>query len=172
MDLIDRIEKTLDTLRPYIASHRGRVEVVDFDEGEGLLLLRLGGTCHGCAASTVTLRQGIETRLREAERWLAMEPAERDAAGMVVVDDEQFRSLPAAVNMYRAALALTAGDLTGTVTHASRVRELARHTDAHVEMAVIHRAQLDQHEPARERRFARAIACHAEQALSHARALR
>jgi Fe-S cluster biogenesis protein NfuA len=65
MDLIDRIEKTLDTLRPYIASHRGMVEVVDFDEGEGLLLLRLGGTCQGCAASTVTLRQGIETRLRE-----------------------------------------------------------------------------------------------------------
>ena len=65
MDILLRIEQTLDTLRPYIASHRGMVEVVDFDEGEGLLLLRLGGPCHGCAASTVTLRQGIETRLRE-----------------------------------------------------------------------------------------------------------
>ena len=66
MDTIDRIEKTLDTLRPYIASHRGHVEVVDFDEDEGRLLLRLGGTCHGCAASTITLKQGIETRLRQA----------------------------------------------------------------------------------------------------------
>ena len=65
MDLIDRIERTLDTLRPYIASHRGHVEVVDFDEGDGVLLLRLGGTCQGCAASAVTLRQGIEARLRE-----------------------------------------------------------------------------------------------------------
>jgi Fe-S cluster biogenesis protein NfuA len=65
MDTIDRIEKTLDTLRPYIASHRGQVEVVDFDESEGLLLLRLGGHCHGCAASTITLKQGIESRLRE-----------------------------------------------------------------------------------------------------------
>ena len=65
MDIIDRIEKTLDTLRPYIASHRGQVEVVDFDESEGLLLLRLGGHCHGCAASTITLKQGIESRLRE-----------------------------------------------------------------------------------------------------------
>src|SRR6185295_19174202 len=65
MDTIDRIEQTLDTLRPYIASHRGQVEVVDFDESEGILLLRLGGTCHGCAASTVTLKQGIESRLRE-----------------------------------------------------------------------------------------------------------
>ena len=66
MDTIDRIEQTLDTLRPYIASHRGQVEVVDFDERDGVLLLRLGGTCHGCAASTVTLKHGIETRLRES----------------------------------------------------------------------------------------------------------
>jgi Fe-S cluster biogenesis protein NfuA len=66
MDTIDRIEKTLDTLRPYIASHRGQVEVVDFDEQAGTLLVRLGGSCHGCAASTVTLKQGIEHRLREA----------------------------------------------------------------------------------------------------------
>lgn len=65
MDIIERIERTLDLLRPYIASHRGNVEVVDFDEGEGRLLLRLGGTCHGCSASTVTLKQGIEVRLRE-----------------------------------------------------------------------------------------------------------
>jgi Fe-S cluster biogenesis protein NfuA len=65
MDTIERIERTLDTLRPYIASHRGHVEVVDFDEQEGVLLLRLGGTCHGCSASSVTLKQGIEVRLRE-----------------------------------------------------------------------------------------------------------
>lgn len=66
MDTIDRIEQTLDTLRPYIASHRGHVEIVDFDERDGVLLVRLGGTCQGCAASTVTLKQGIESRLREA----------------------------------------------------------------------------------------------------------
>ena len=65
MDILQRIEETLDTLRPYIASHRGNVEVVDFDEGDGTLLLRMGGTCQGCSASTVTLKQGIETRLRQ-----------------------------------------------------------------------------------------------------------
>lgn len=64
-EILDRIERSLDTLRPYIASHRGEVEVVDFDEGEGILLLRLGGTCHGCSASTITLKQGIEARLRQ-----------------------------------------------------------------------------------------------------------
>jgi Fe-S cluster biogenesis protein NfuA len=65
MDILQRIEQTLDTLRPYIASHKGNVEVVDFDEGDGTLLLRMGGTCQGCSASTVTLKQGIETRLRQ-----------------------------------------------------------------------------------------------------------
>ena len=64
-DVLHRIEQTLDTLRPYIASHRGSVEVVDFDEVDGRLLLRLGGHCHGCSASTITLKQGIESRLRQ-----------------------------------------------------------------------------------------------------------
>lgn len=64
-DILDRIEETLDGLRPYIASHRGHVEVVDFDDQDGVLLLRLGGTCQGCAASTITLKQGIEARLRQ-----------------------------------------------------------------------------------------------------------
>jgi Fe-S cluster biogenesis protein NfuA len=65
LDVLGRIEQTLDTLRPYIASHKGQVEVVDYDEGQGLLLLRLSGTCHGCSASSITLKQGIETRLRQ-----------------------------------------------------------------------------------------------------------
>ena len=67
-DTLVRIEQTLDTLRPYIASHRGMVEVVDFDESEGTLVLRLGGTCSGCSASSITLRQGIEARLRNWSR--------------------------------------------------------------------------------------------------------
>jgi Fe-S cluster biogenesis protein NfuA len=66
LTVLERIEQTLDTLRPYIASHRGQVEVVDFDEADGTLLLRLGGTCHGCSASSVTLKQGIEVRLKQA----------------------------------------------------------------------------------------------------------
>ena len=56
LEILERIEQTLDSLRPYIASHRGQVEVIDFDDQDGTLLLRLGGTCHGCAASTITQR--------------------------------------------------------------------------------------------------------------------
>ena len=65
-DPMERIERALDELRPYIASHRGSVEVVDFDEHDGVLLVRLGGTCKGCAASTITLKHGIEQRMKVA----------------------------------------------------------------------------------------------------------
>ena len=66
MDMLARIEATIDTLRPYIASHKGQVEGVGFDASEGQLYVRLGGTCHGCAASTITLKQGLEVRLRQS----------------------------------------------------------------------------------------------------------
>ncbi len=66
LDVMERIEAALDQVRPYIASHRGTVEIIDFDSLEGVLVVRLGGTCQGCSAATVTLRQGIESRVRAA----------------------------------------------------------------------------------------------------------
>ena len=66
VDVLTRIDRTIDELRPYIASHKGTVEVVDFDATDGRLLVRFGGTCVGCSASGVTLKQGLEQRLRHA----------------------------------------------------------------------------------------------------------
>jgi Fe-S cluster biogenesis protein NfuA len=66
LDLLARIDRTIDDLRPYIASHKGSVEVIDFDPTDGLLLVRFGGTCVGCSAASVTLKQGLEQRLRQA----------------------------------------------------------------------------------------------------------
>ncbi len=66
MDIVERIEAALEGIRPYIASHKGSVEVIDFDPVEGHLLLRMGGTCQGCAAATITLKHGIETRLKQS----------------------------------------------------------------------------------------------------------
>ena len=54
-ELLERIDRTIDEMRPYIASHKGSVEVVDFDVTDGRLLVRFGGTCVGCSASSVTL---------------------------------------------------------------------------------------------------------------------
>ncbi len=64
--------------------------------------------------------EGVEARLRDAERWL-----DAPAAEMVVVDDEEFRRLPAEIELYRAAQALVRSDGPGTVRHARRALELS-----------------------------------------------
>jgi len=67
----------------------------------------------------------VDATLREVEEWLALAPEARAASGMVVVDDEQLRALPGAIEMYRAALALMHGDIDGTFAHARRVLAVA-----------------------------------------------
>jgi LuxR family maltose regulon positive regulatory protein len=72
--------------------------------------------------------EGVEARLRDAERWLDGATGIRagsQAADMVVVDDEEFRRLPAEIELYRAAQALARGDGPETVRHARRALELS-----------------------------------------------
>jgi Fe-S cluster biogenesis protein NfuA len=64
MTTIEKIERVLDTVRPAIQMDGGDVEFVDFDEQEGVVQVRLMGHCVGCAASMMTLKHGIESRLR------------------------------------------------------------------------------------------------------------
>ena len=65
------------------------------------------------ALSRINEFDSLPRRLLDVERLLAG-PAE----DLVVVDHAELVRLPAAVETYRAALALVAGDLTGTVEHA------------------------------------------------------
>jgi LuxR family transcriptional regulator, maltose regulon positive regulatory protein len=73
--------------------------------------------------------EGVEARLRDAERWLGgatgIGEGSRAPAAMVVVDDAEFRRLPAEIELYRAAQALVRGDRPGTVRHARRALELS-----------------------------------------------
>ncbi len=64
MTTIEKIERVLETVRPAIRMDGGDVEFVDFDEQEGVVQVRLMGHCVGCAASMMTLKHGIESRLR------------------------------------------------------------------------------------------------------------
>jgi Fe-S cluster biogenesis protein NfuA len=59
----ENVEKVLDELRPYLISDGGNVELVDIDGP--VVKLRLQGACGSCPSSTMTLRMGIERRLRE-----------------------------------------------------------------------------------------------------------
>ncbi|NJN75027.1 MAG: NifU family protein [Synechococcaceae cyanobacterium RL_1_2] len=59
----ENVESTLDELRPYLISDGGNVELVEIDGA--IVKLRLQGACGSCPSSTMTLRMGIERRLRE-----------------------------------------------------------------------------------------------------------
>lgn len=59
----DRIESTLDTIRPALQIDGGDVEFVSLGE-DGVLQLRLTGACGACPISSMTVKRGIERRIR------------------------------------------------------------------------------------------------------------
>lgn len=65
-ELIERIESSLDSIRPALQSDGGDVEFVGFRPDDGVLLLRLIGACEACPISTMTVKHGIERRVRAA----------------------------------------------------------------------------------------------------------
>ncbi|WP_019012141.1 LuxR C-terminal-related transcriptional regulator [Deinococcus aquatilis] len=77
--------------------------------------------------------EGAEARLLDAERWLDTANTGRSAgnaaAEMVVVDQEEFQGLAGSIALYRAAIALSSGNVGGTLTHARRALELSSEQD-------------------------------------------
>lgn len=59
----ENVETVLDELRPYLMADGGNVELVEIDGPK--VRLRLQGACGSCPSSAMTLRMGIERRLRE-----------------------------------------------------------------------------------------------------------
>jgi len=49
LDLETRVVQALDTVRPYLRSHGGNVELLGV--ADGVVRLRLQGSCHGCPSS-------------------------------------------------------------------------------------------------------------------------
>ncbi len=60
LDLRTRVTKALDKVRPYLHSHGGNVELIDVAEAEGVVRLRLQGSCKSCPSSAMTLKLAIE----------------------------------------------------------------------------------------------------------------
>lgn len=59
----ENVETVLDELRPYLMADGGNVELVEIDGPE--VKLRLQGACGSCPSSSMTLKMGIERKLRE-----------------------------------------------------------------------------------------------------------
>jgi Fe-S cluster biogenesis protein NfuA len=64
-DTQTRVVEALDQVRPYLGSHAGGVELLGIDP-EGVVHLRLEGSCDGCPSSTLTVKMAIERAIEEA----------------------------------------------------------------------------------------------------------
>ena len=64
MPVRERVVGALDEVRPYLASHGGGVELLDV--ADGVVHLRLEGSCNGCPSSAATLRSAVEEAIARA----------------------------------------------------------------------------------------------------------
>ena len=59
----ENVDKVLDELRPFLMADGGNVEIVEIDGP--IVKVRLQGACGSCPSSTMTLKMGIERKLKE-----------------------------------------------------------------------------------------------------------
>ncbi len=59
-----KIEEILESIRPALKADGGDVEFLRFVEDRGVVELRLLGACEDCPISMMTLKEGIEQRLK------------------------------------------------------------------------------------------------------------
>lgn len=62
--LKDRVTDVLGKVRPLLQRDGGDVELVDVQE-DGVVKVRLTGACSGCPMSTMTLKNAIESMLKQ-----------------------------------------------------------------------------------------------------------
>lgn len=58
----EKVEKALETIRPYLEADGGDVELVKITP-EGIVEVKLTGACSDCPMSQMTLRAGVERAL-------------------------------------------------------------------------------------------------------------
>ncbi|MDP8247295.1 MAG: NifU family protein [Candidatus Tritonobacter lacicola] len=61
----EKVEAALGEIRPMLQADGGDVELVDVSE-DGIVSVKLTGACGGCPMAQITLKQGIEKKLRES----------------------------------------------------------------------------------------------------------
>jgi Fe-S cluster biogenesis protein NfuA len=63
--LREKVEATIEAIRPAIQADGGDIFLRDVDEATGVVTVELVGACVSCPASTVTLKAGIERILKD-----------------------------------------------------------------------------------------------------------
>jgi Fe-S cluster biogenesis protein NfuA len=64
-EIIQRIESSLDNIRPYLKADGGDVRVLEITK-DNVVKLEFMGNCGNCAMSTMTFKAGVEEAIRKS----------------------------------------------------------------------------------------------------------
>ncbi|HUH17622.1 NifU family protein [Albibacterium sp.] len=65
MDLKERVEQALDSMRPFLETDGGNVAIEEITE-DNVVRLRLIGACASCSMSIMTFKAGLEQAIKKA----------------------------------------------------------------------------------------------------------
>lgn len=65
MDLLQRVENALDSIRPYLEADGGNVSIEEITP-DNIVRLHLLGSCGSCPMSIMTLKAGIEEAIKRS----------------------------------------------------------------------------------------------------------
>jgi Fe-S cluster biogenesis protein NfuA/nitrite reductase/ring-hydroxylating ferredoxin subunit len=117
-DVEARVARALDDVRPYLGSHGGDVELLGITE-DGVVRLRMLGSCDGCPSSSVTLTLAVETAIQAAAPEVSGIEVEQPAVAGPVIPVTALRSrldagpLPAGWTTVEGLGALASGEIGG-----------------------------------------------------------
>ena len=64
-NIIDKIEEALTTIRPYLESDGGDINLVEVTD-DMVVKVKLIGACSSCDVSMMTLKNGVEVAIKNA----------------------------------------------------------------------------------------------------------
>lgn len=64
-DLLDKVEASINSIRPYLQTDGGNIEVLEITD-DMTVKLRLLGNCEDCPMSEMTMAAGVEETIRRA----------------------------------------------------------------------------------------------------------
>lgn len=64
-ELIQKVQKVIDQIRPYLEADGGNIRFVELTE-DNVVNVELLGACGSCPMSTMTLKNGVEQAMKKA----------------------------------------------------------------------------------------------------------
>jgi len=61
----EQVASVIDEIRPSLQADGGDIELVDVEEEEGVVKVRLKGACAGCPGAQMTLQFGVQRLLQQ-----------------------------------------------------------------------------------------------------------